>query len=89
MAKEAVLQVRIDADLKREAEELYSKLGTSLAEAVRMFARQSVKEQALPLRIYEPVKRGTMPIGIADGKYIIPDDLDTHKDEIASMFGVE
>ena len=51
MAKEAVLQIRIDADLKREAEELYSRLGTSFTEAVRMFARQSVIDQALPFRL--------------------------------------
>ena len=33
MAKEATLQVRMDADLKEEAEKLYRDMGTSLAEA--------------------------------------------------------
>lgn len=48
MAKEATLQVRMDADLKEKAEALYREMGTSLAEAVRIFARQSVLENGLP-----------------------------------------
>jgi addiction module RelB/DinJ family antitoxin len=48
MAKEATLQIRMDADLKDKAETLYRSLGTSLAEAVRIFARQSVQENGMP-----------------------------------------
>ena len=48
MAKEATLQVRMDADLKKKAEDLYRDMGTSFAEAVRIFAKQSVKENGMP-----------------------------------------
>lgn len=48
MAKEATLQVRMDADLKEKAEALYRELGTSFAEAVRIFAKQSVQENGMP-----------------------------------------
>lgn len=51
MAKESVLQIRIDSDLKEEVEALYKNLGTSFAEAVRIFARQSVLEQKMPFEI--------------------------------------
>jgi DNA-damage-inducible protein J len=51
MAKEAVLQVRMDAELKAEVEQLYRDMGTSFAEAVRIFARQSVRDQAMPFVI--------------------------------------
>lgn len=51
MAKEATLQVRMDADLKEKAEILYRKLGTSFAEAVRIFAKQSVLENGMPFVI--------------------------------------
>lgn len=51
MAKEAVLQVRMDADLKSEAESLYKEMGTSLAEAVRIFAKQSVRQKGMPFMI--------------------------------------
>jgi len=48
MAKEATLQVRMDAELKETVERLYKNLGTSFAEAVRIFARQSITDQGLP-----------------------------------------
>ena len=51
MAKKAVLQVRMDEDLKKEVEELYQDMGTSFSEAVRIFARQSVKEQRMPFSV--------------------------------------
>ncbi len=51
MAKEAVLQVRMDAELKSEAESLYKEMGTSLAEAVRIFATQSVRQKGMPFVI--------------------------------------
>lgn len=48
MAKEATLQVRMDADLKEKVEALYREMGTSFAEAVRIFAKQSVIENGMP-----------------------------------------
>lgn len=48
MAKEATLQVRMDADLKEKVEALYRDMGTSFAEAVRIFAKQSVQEKGMP-----------------------------------------
>ena len=52
MAKEATLQVRMDSELKEQAELLYKQLGTSFAEAVRIFARQSVEERAMPFTLH-------------------------------------
>ena len=56
MAKEATLQVRMDAELKEKVEELYKSMGTTFAEAVRIFARQSVEENAMPFVIRVPEK---------------------------------
>ena len=48
MAKQAVYQVRMDEDVKNQVEELYRSLGTTFAEAVRIFAVQSIREQGMP-----------------------------------------
>ena len=53
MANDAVLQVRIDSQLKGEAEELYRQMGTTFSEAVRLFARQSVIRRKLPFEVSE------------------------------------
>ena len=42
MAKQAVYQVRMDKDIKDQVEVLYRRLGTTFAEAVRIFAVQSI-----------------------------------------------
>lgn len=87
MAKESTLQVRMDSDLKEQVENLYKSMGSSFAEAVRIFARQSVAENAMPFRVHVPVGK-QRKIGIADGKYIIPDNIDADNDMISEMFGV-
>ena len=48
MAKQAVYQVRMDEEIKNQAEALYRSLGTTFAEAVRIFAVQSIREQGMP-----------------------------------------
>lgn len=50
MAKEAVYQVRMDAEIKEQVEVLYQKMGSSFAEAIRIFAAQSLHDQGLPFR---------------------------------------
>lgn len=88
VAKQSILQVRMDSDLKQSAEDLYRRMGTSLAEAVRIFARQSVEENAMPFVIHVPPAEADRRLGLADGKYDIPDDIDADNAAIAEMFGV-
>ena len=88
MAKEATLQVRMDADLKEQVEKLYKNMGTSFAEAVRIFAKQSVQDQAMPFTIHLTMPEAGIKLGLAKGKYQIPDDIDGANEEIAEMFGV-
>ena len=51
MAMDATLQIRIDSALKEQVEALYRSMGTSFAEAVRIFAKQSVLENGMPFVI--------------------------------------
>ena len=48
MSKQATLQIRIDEHLKDSAEHLFSSLGLSVSEAVRLFIAQSINERRLP-----------------------------------------
>ena len=50
MAMDATLQIRMSSDLKTQVEELYRSMGTSFAEAVRIFAQQSLREGGMPFR---------------------------------------
>ena len=70
--KEATLQVRMDAALKTQAEELFRELGTSFAEAVRIFARQCIAEGAMPFVIRLPLAPGTVSLRGAATRYANP-----------------
>lgn len=50
MAMDTTLQIRMSSALKAQVEELYHSLGTSFAEAVRIFAQQSLREGGMPFR---------------------------------------
>lgn len=79
MAKDAVYQIRMDADIKDQVEQLYLQMGSTFAEAVRIFAVQSLYEQGMPFR--PTVNRGKA-FGIAS-KHANPDLMSTEKDAFA------
>ena len=58
MAKDTILQVRVDAETKGAAEDLYKHMGISLSEAVRMFIAQSLIENQMPFHPRCHVKKG-------------------------------
>ena len=64
MAKESVLQIRIDTTLKDAAESLYRDMGTTFSEAVRIFARQSVLSRGMPFSL-----RASPPEGRSAGVF--------------------
>ena len=48
MAKTASLNIRLDSDVKKNAESVYSQYGLSLSEAVTVFIHQSCNVGGLP-----------------------------------------
>jgi len=49
-AKESVMQVRMDTEMKERVERLYRQMGITFADAVRMFAAQSLLENGMPFQ---------------------------------------
>ena len=54
MAK-ASTNISIDADIKAQAQELFSDLGIDLSTAINIFLRQAVRENAIPFSIQRDV----------------------------------
>lgn len=50
----AVLQTRVDAETKLEAESLFDSLGLDITTAIRLFLRQSINQQRIPFDIVPP-----------------------------------
>ena len=45
------LSIRLDAELKKEADELLSSLGLNMTTAINLFLRQTIRNQAIPFSI--------------------------------------
>lgn len=47
------LNIRVDSNLKKDAEDLFKRLGLNMSSAINVFLTQSVREQAIPFEICE------------------------------------
>ena len=54
MAKTEMIRARVEPELKRQAEELFSSLGLSTTEAITLFYKQVTLHQALPFAVRMP-----------------------------------
>lgn len=60
--------IKIDPGLKQESQALFESFGLSLSAAINMFLRQSVREQAIPFRIGNPVPNSETIKAIEDAR---------------------
>ena len=54
MAKTGMIRARVEPDLKRQAEELFSELGLSATEAITLFYKQVTVHRGLPFDVRMP-----------------------------------
>ena len=47
--------IQVDAIAKQEAQEIFQRLGLTVSDAVNLFLRQTVREQAIPFHVGQPV----------------------------------
>jgi addiction module RelB/DinJ family antitoxin len=59
MAQTSLVQVRVDSELKRRAEALFTDIGLDISTAVKLFFKQAVSRQELPF----PLARKTADAG--------------------------
>ena len=45
------MNIRMDADVKRQAQELFSEFGLDMTTAINVFLRQAIRERSLPFRV--------------------------------------
>lgn len=51
MATNATMTIRIDADLKRQAESICEEMGLTMSAAIIIFTKRLVKDRAIPFRV--------------------------------------
>ena len=53
--KNVNITLRVDEDLKKQADSLFEELGLSISTAFNIFLRQSVREQQIPFQVSKNV----------------------------------
>lgn len=54
MMKNVNVTVRVDKEIRKQAETLFNDLGLNLSSAINMFLRQAIADQAIP---FKPAKK--------------------------------
>lgn len=54
------MTLRVDTELKKQAEELFSDLGLSMSAAITVFMKQAVREQRIPFTVSRGYNEDTM-----------------------------
>ena len=88
MSNTANLNIRVDADLKRQAEQIFSELGLNLSSAMNIFLKNAVRYGGIPFemrledpnevtaRTIEDVEAGRNLRGPFDSVEALMEDLD-------------
>lgn len=54
MAQNALIQIRVDDALKKDADALFSALGLDTPTAIRIFLKQALMQNGLPFTVTQP-----------------------------------
>ena len=67
------LNIRIDKDIKDQAEEIFNELGLNMTTAVNMFLRTAIREQGIPCELKLDVPNETTAAAIEEGRKMMSD----------------
>lgn len=65
------LNIRIDRDVKEQAEELFNELGLNMTSAVNIFLRTSIREHGIPFELKLDVPNDTTRAAIEEGRRLM------------------
>ena len=73
MSRSAVLNIRIEPEVKANAEELFSSFGLTVTDAVNVFLRQSLMYGGFPFEIVRYKPNGVTQAAIAEAELLLND----------------
>lgn len=77
MAKTANLNIRIDPDTKSNAEQLFSKFGITITDAVNIFLHQSIMVGGLPFEVRQPSYNEETEAAMQEARDMISGKIET------------
>lgn len=78
--------IKIDSQLKKEAQRLFDDLGLNLSTAVNMFLKQAVREQAIPFRVGERLPNDVTQAAFDEGNRMLDDPAAPRFSSVEALF---
>ena len=72
MAQSTLIQVRVDNDVKRKADTLFSDLGFDTPTAIRIFLNQSIRREGMPFEVAKPQPNAETLAAMLEGVERVP-----------------
>jgi len=76
MAKTATINMRVDPEVKADAESIFSSLGMTLTEAINIFLHKAVIEGGLPFDVRQPRYNVATEQAIQEARKIMAGKID-------------
>lgn len=82
MANTTNFSVRMDADIKKQCENLYGELGMNLTTAINVFLRQSLRVGGFPFEVRVDMPNKETIAAMQEAKFIAHDPTRKHYDDV-------
>lgn len=79
------LNIRIDKDIKMQAEKLFEALGINMTSAVNIFLRQAIRENGIPFEVKINTPNEVTLTAIQEGKTLINDKTSVGYNNMADL----
>nr|WP_288976237.1 type II toxin-antitoxin system RelB/DinJ family antitoxin [uncultured Shuttleworthia sp.] len=67
------LNIRVDKDIKDQADRIYSELGMNMTTAINMFLRTTIREHGIPFSLKLDVPNEVTAAAIEEGRHLASD----------------
>lgn len=76
----ANINVRIDENVKREAENIFEQLGLNASTAINIFYKQVIRTKSIPFELKLEVPNETTIAAIEEGEKLLKDGVEGYSD---------
>jgi DNA-damage-inducible protein J len=70
------INIRVDNEVKKEAQDVFASLGMDMTTAINIFLRQAIRLRSIPFVISSEPKKKQPKLGGWEGKIWMADDFD-------------
>ena len=70
------INIRVDSDVKNQAQDVFLALGLDMTSAINIFLRQAIRKNGIPFELVAEPTQKTPQLGCMKGKVWISDDFD-------------